>query len=183
MRRILAGLLLFAAVSAALVAVVLLSSGSSVDHTIENSRRIAATLEAGRVFVDSFLAQHGRLPNPTEFEEWSSVQADEVYGARNLRLSVADFSPELIAEFGPPGNDAYSLSLWRGEWDEHYASWARRTSLIFDRSAYFVFGSPLRDAAVPALISVGLFLAARTLWRRAAQQAAAPDGRGLQPRG
>jgi hypothetical protein len=147
---------------------VFLRSNALVANTINNSRKIETVLSAGKHFVDSWALEYGRLPTADEFKAWSSKQQQlpGLYDPRELIFKTDNFPDDVIKKFGPPHPGSYLLSLWRGEWDEYYASWMERTSLVFQKSAYFVSGSALSDSAILAVAGICFLFAGRWLWRR-----------------
>jgi hypothetical protein len=136
---------------------IMLLSNSLIDHTLENSREIQAAFGSTRTYVDSWIAQHGTLPTEAEFQAWTAQQPERVHSARFMELITGEFPEEAIKKFGPAPAGSYLLSYWRGEWTEYFASWAHKSSLEFDRTRYFAFGSAFADFVVFAGSGAGIF--------------------------
>ncbi len=143
-----------------------LLSNSLVDHTLDNSRQIQTAFESARTYIDSWVAQHGTLPTETEFQSWAAQQPETVHSARFIQLMNGHFPEEAIKQFGPAPPDSYLLSYWRGEWMDYYSSWARKTSLEFDRARYFAFGSSFVDFLVFAGSGAAIFAFGLLAWNR-----------------
>jgi hypothetical protein len=149
-------------------AVILLVSDSGVSETIEHSRQIEASFKEAHAFVNDWQSSHGRLPSVTEFEHWANRQPDHAYGPRGIQISIEAFPQEVLTEFGEPSSGAYLFSLWRGEWTEYDPSWSPFSSLIFDKSQYFILGSAFLDSGAISGFGVLILLLARATGRRAA---------------
>ncbi|OUR97526.1 hypothetical protein A9Q81_12640 [Gammaproteobacteria bacterium 42_54_T18] len=52
------------------------------------------------------------------------------------------------------------LEVWRGEWSEFYASWARKNTLTFDVADYYITGSWWADTIATIVFSGLTFLLA-----------------------
>jgi hypothetical protein len=83
-----------------------------------------------------------------------------------MRLELPPFPAEFQAEYGSPPANAYVLSYWRGEWEEHYISWTKKSTVLLDRSAYFWFGSQLIQVIAMCVIALALAMAAFATWPR-----------------
>ena len=139
---------------------------SSVQHTIESSRKIEANFKQAASYVDSHVAQEGRLPTPKEFEAWAKGFPSEVHSINNISLDLPPYGTEFTETHGTPPKGGYVLSYWRGEWEESYVSWTKKSSLVFDQSAYFMFGSSLAQTALGVAFSLLMGFVAFKLWPR-----------------
>lgn len=134
-----------------------LDSGALIDHTIEKSRIIEASFDQCVAYVEQFRQSQSRLPSTAEFADWASQFPARPYTPHGMRLETSDFSAEVQKEFGAPSPNSYLLVMWRGEWEEYYASWAKRSSLVFDKRKYYAFGNKYVDSAAVVCLG-GLFL-------------------------
>ena len=141
-----------------------LGSGALIDSTLENSRSIDTSFNKAASYVEQFQKDHSRLPSAAEFMHWASHFPDRPYTPNGIRLEVTDFPAKSITEFGTPPPNAYLLVLWRGEWEEYYASWAKKSSLTFDKSKYYALGSSYADSAAVLCFGVLLLFAAFKIW-------------------
>jgi hypothetical protein len=134
-----------------------------IDHSIENSRKVHADFQAATRFVDAFRAGHGRLPDGEEFGTWSR---GNVRSGPPLIVTPDEgaFGEEAVALLGRPPRDGYLLRLWRGEWMEYYASWSGQSTLSFNRSDYYLFGSQFLDVPVFALLACIFIVCAYRVW-------------------
>ena len=142
----------------------LFALGDGVDRTIEHSRKIEASFARANDYIESYRRQHARLPSAAEFGAWASSFPSAPYTPKGMRLVSGSFPAEARARFGAPTDDAYLLVYWRGEWNEYYASWAKKSSLEFDPAHYYLLGSGYADGAAIAIIAMLLLLSAVKLW-------------------
>jgi hypothetical protein len=140
--------------------VLVFSSSRLVDETIAHSRELDAMLRSAAEFVAQSRTAQGRFPSRSEFEAWASELPDRAYSAKYVEYSLGSFPEEVLAKFGPPAGEAFLLTIWRGEWNEYYASWADRSTLSFDRPEYFMFGSRWLDSLAFGTASLVLAWAA-----------------------
>ncbi len=71
-------------------------------------------------FVALHKEKFGKLPSTAQFEDWKLQQ-----GWENRALFL-DFNGSLKSEdcpFGTIPSGSYGITVWRGEWNECYASW------------------------------------------------------------
>jgi len=141
-----------------------LGSGAIIESTIEDNRAIEASFQKTAAFVEQFRRDHSRLPNDDEFKDWSGRQPFANYSPIYMELLTDKFPEGVVENFGAPPTLGYVVSYWRGEWNEYYASWTEKSSLIFDASEYYVLGSPAIDAATVIAIFAMLCFAAVKLW-------------------
>jgi hypothetical protein len=139
---------------------------SPVQRTIEKSRAIEGNFKQAAAFVDTHITREGRMPTSKEFETWAEGFPSLPYTINGIRLDLPPYPSELTQKYGQPPKDAYVLSYWRGEWEETYVSWTRQSSLVFDQSAYYMFGSSLAQAALGGAIAVFMGFIAFKLWPR-----------------
>jgi hypothetical protein len=137
---------------------------SSVQRTIEKSRVIEANFKQAAAFVDAHIQQEGRLPTPKEFERWAERFPSRPYTINGVRLDLPPYPSEFTLKYGQPPEGGYVLSYWRGEWEESYVSWTKQSSLTFDQSAYYMFGSSLAQAALGVAFALCTGLGAFKLW-------------------
>lgn len=163
-----------AGLATAAAGLIVFTSSAPINETIAHSRKINRTFTNGVKFVEEWKKAEGRLPSASEFVKWRSQQPNETYGAQHLEFSTRDFPPEAIARFGSPTEGGYLLTFWRGEWNEYYASWANRSSLLFDPAAYFFLGSRWRDLIAFGTAAVFLVLAAIVMWPRRTSASSRP---------
>lgn len=132
-----------------------------IPHTIENGRAINKSFSVASSWIDSFAQRTGRLPTQQEFNVWAVSQPEQVYGVKNLKpiVSASEFPRQVVESFGQPSTGSYVLELWRGEWFEYFASWARASTVDDTRGLY---GS---TAAISALL-IAIGLALRQLSRK-----------------
>jgi hypothetical protein len=141
-------------------------SGKGVENTIQHSREIHASFEKATAFVDMFVKQNGRLPTNTEFEAWANSFPLQPYTPNGMRIFAGPFDAETVRSNGPPPANAYMLVYWRGEWDESYVSWSKRSSLAFDDASYFLFGSRIAEAFIMFVVAALLIGCAWISWPR-----------------
>ena len=164
LRQTLATMIACGALLALVFAIVAGSSSQMIEHTIENSRSILSCFEEGARYVNAVRQATGRLPDSSPF----TVSIPRGAGTRECQLFLdkPPFEGETASIFGPAPADAYLLSYWRGEWFEHYASWADRSTLVFEPRSYYLLGSGIADAAAGVLVALSLLAVARLVWRR-----------------
>ncbi len=133
---------------------------SLVQQTIINSREIESSFTRAAAYVDQHIVEKGAPPTFEEFKAWSKGFSPQPYSIRGISLDLPPYSPEFTTEHGQPPKNGYVLSYWRGEWMEDYISWKKKSSLVFEPAAYFMFGSSWAQAA--AGISLALLLVAST---------------------
>ena len=139
---------------------------SSVQHTIESSRKIEANFKQAAAYVDSHVAQEGRLPTPKEFEAWTEGFPSKGHSINDIRLVLPPYGSAFTESHGAAPKAGYILTLWRGEWEESYVSWTKKSSLVFDQSAYYMLGSSLTQTAVGGIFSLLMGFVAFKLWPR-----------------
>jgi hypothetical protein len=139
-----------------------------VNRTLESSRVIDANFKRAAAFVDQYRETAGRVPTAAEFSKWTEQFPTRGHSIQNIELRTAPFSPEVTARHGSPPADSYALTYWRGEWEESYASWTRRSSMTFDPSAYYIFGSRWMQIAAALAFAIVMLLAALWIWPRRA---------------
>jgi hypothetical protein len=135
---------------------------SSVDKTIANSRKIDSSFQIAAAYVDAHIRETGSPPSRQQFEAWASSFPHEPYTVYGMLLDRSPFPVEFEKKHGQAPKNGYVLSYWRGEWEESYISWTKRSSLVFERAAYFMFSSPVLQAIT--WFSVALVLAASAFW-------------------
>ena len=123
--------------------------------TIEHNRQLDKTFQEAARFVTSYQAQHGHLPSSKVFEAWTTTYPLAPYTSPNsMLLQLDSFPEEAIKEFGPSSKNSFLLVYWRGEWFEYYASWANRSSLVFEPSKYYALGSKYADGFIVIVVAV-----------------------------
>lgn len=167
--RVIVASLAFAVGTAALIFGALYAFGPDLTiETIEHSRSIDNAFRLAARYVDKFEKNNGRKPTTKEFEAWA-VQADELAfspypSLKAMQLKLAPFPKAALDRFGPPPTTAYLLIYWRGEWNEYYSSWADRTSMDFEESAFYILGGKYADGALIMVIGAVVFLLGRLIW-------------------
>lgn len=119
-------------------------------------RRIDALFAEAAQFVEGFERTQGRLPRPSEFADWGARQP-------RLRYQVGDPPRELVQQLGEPAAPTYSLSLWRGEWNEYYAPWLRR-STVEPWDLQWYLATYFSVSIVFFALGAGMLLFAYLLW-------------------
>lgn len=173
-RRLSAACIAFLGLCVIGIGTILGMSGGMIEDTIANSRKIEVMFLSVSSYVDNFREKEGRLPTASEFDSWKLRQPDGVYSVRNVYLDSPNNSEEIVRQFSRPSSGSYLLTYWRGEWFEHYASWAKKSTLVFDKRAYHVLGSSIADGFAAAGFGVVLLAFAGWLWRRPTMR---PNGR------
>ena len=137
---------------------------NSMARTIEHSRLIEASFWKAVTFIEIQEKEKGRLPTSSEFEKWASKYPRRPYTPNGIRFIDSEFPKDAIKEFGDPPSGSYLLAYWRGEWEEYFASWVQKSTLIFDPKRYHMLGSKIADSAVVVLICVLFLFLAVKLW-------------------
>jgi len=132
-------------------------TGKNVKETIKHSREIEVALNTASRFVEEFKQQNNRLPTSAEFTNWTSTFPRRPNTPNGIQILVRPFPSEIEEKYSPAPPRAYVLTYWRGEWDEVYISWTKRSSLVFDESKYYLLGHPLAEGAV-MLFMFGVFV-------------------------
>jgi hypothetical protein len=164
MRRLFSIVVGVAAVLSAATGLLEFGSSKLIDDTVQHSHEIDGAFRGAAGFVSAWRRDHGRLPSRSEFEAWASTQQDRAYSPTDIQYIVGSFPEDIVREFGPPADDAYLFTFWRGEWNEYYASWADRSSLSFDPSEYFIFGSKWLDLLAFGAAGAALAGVAFAMW-------------------
>ena len=157
------------------MAAILAASDEDVEQTIANSRQIESMFTTVASYIDDFRKKEGRFPNVAELDYWKHAQPRDAYSVHEVFLESPGISKDLIQQHGMPPQGAYVLAYWRGEWFEYYASWARKTTLVFDKRSYYVLGSSIADGLAIATFAVLLLVLAGWLWRRPVLQQVPKD--------
>ena len=172
--RILASIVLgLIAIFVALVAIAS-SDKSMYDDTIKSGREIQSAFLTAAARVDAQIVATGAPPTPEEFAIWASSYPSRPHSIKGMRLELPPFSSELLAEYGTSPVNAYVLSYRRGDWEEHYISWAKKSTVVLDRSAFFWFGSQLIQVITMCVIALGLAVCAFATWPRKPRANPAP---------
>lgn len=99
-----------------------------VPREIGRNRRLVRSFASAATWIDDFAEIYGRLPNDDQYKAWATSQPRHFYGVQSIEIvspSNSEFYQEVIDIFGRPTEPrAYALSIWTGEWNEYYASWA-----------------------------------------------------------
>lgn len=121
--------------------------------------KLKVALEQRARYVEDYRQRHGKLPDRQEFEAASKSLDHDFH---QFWLFTIKPSPKEGFHFPawPDGEENYAIAFWRGEWSEFYDSATRKTSL--DESVSAVFWR--RQAAIPFVYSLGLFLAPIAAW-------------------
>lgn len=136
----------------------------TVQHTIEHSRQIDAAFVQAAKYVDENVRATGAPPSPDDFERWAGASPSQLYGVNGMRLDLPPYSHGFTSEHGHPPNNGYVLSYWRGEWEETYVSWTKKSSLTFEPSSYYLFGSAVAQSLFCLLASAVLVFFSLKLW-------------------
>mgnify|MGYP001585664140 FL=1 len=103
-----------------------------IRHTIDNSNKMYSTFIQIDNEVKDYL-KNNINPNPL----WKLNDNDFNFIPRSeFSNYMSDFKEE---NFAPLDSDQYVISIWRGEWNEYYASPSQTTSLHFEVKDYFSF--------------------------------------------
>ncbi|MEK8088089.1 hypothetical protein WNB94_16925 [Aquabacterium sp. A3] len=101
-----------------------------VPHTVENGALISRAFSASAAFIKSFQAANRRLPNDDEFATWKAQQKGVLPMVEGVKLTSPNNLPLDAQEvFGAAPAGSFALSLWRGEWHEHYAPWSQESTV------------------------------------------------------
>jgi hypothetical protein len=127
----------------------------------ERDRHIDELFARSAAFVDGFSRAHGRLPTRAEFSEWKKRGGPSL---QHVQYRTNKPPRELTAALGAPAAPGYYLALWRERWYEYFAPWAGRSTIEPSDLRWYLltYGAP---ATVNLLLSAGLLLLARWLWR------------------
>ena len=131
----------------------------SVPDTLKHDQEINSAFSRTASWVEEFNSNKGRLPSKAELEGWYAAQ-DRSFWLKSIELisNPAHFPDETIKTFGAAPTGGYLLGLWRGEWNEYYASWTK-TSTIGNAKDAILF--VLQWAAISFLLFVLCFF----MWR------------------
>lgn len=149
----------FAVLLAATAAFLLLGMLMTVPTTLEHDKQIDGAFLRASSWVSDFKLKNGRLPANRELAAWSMTQKQSFW-LQSIEL-VSDsrhFPAEAKKAFGIIPSEGYLLSLWRGEWNEYFASWTK-TSTIGDVKDAVLF---VVQGVVGSLL---LFALSFILWR------------------
>ena len=165
MRKIIAYILMIISVLCILLGIFwAMDSGDSVKETINRSRTIQESFEHAAKFVDAYKTENGVLPTSGMFQEWASKFSNKPYSINGMQLYTSNYPNEIIDEFGSAPQGEYAIWMWRGEWAEYYVSWLRKSSLVFDESAYYMLGGPIMDGFGFSLLGVIFLFTAYFVW-------------------
>ncbi|MDH4099338.1 MAG: hypothetical protein OEV28_02035 [Nitrospirota bacterium] len=139
--------------------------GFGAEETIHHNRQIEGAFQTAAKFVVSFQGKYGRLPNNEEFEIWAKRFPTTPYSSpHGMMILDSSFPDEAIKQFGKAPQDAFLLVYWRSEWNEYYASWVNRTTLQFDESKYYAFGSKLAESSILIIIALSALIGGHKIW-------------------
>ena len=126
-----------------------------VPHTVENGEEITRVFPESSRFIKSFQQANQRLPNGAEFDSWQAQQKSKLPRIESVRIiSANDLPLEVQKRFGPPPADSFALSLWRGEWHEHYAAWSNESTVD---SPLWLYASALGLLVISASTTAALW--------------------------
>ena len=130
-----------------------------VPHTVENGEEIYSAFAASSNFIKSFQEANQRLPNEVEFESWKAKQKGATPRIASVKITAANVLP-LNAQrlFGTPPANSFALSLWRGEWYEHYAAWSQKSTID---SPFWLYVAAIGLLSISAFLTVVLWKFAR----------------------
>ncbi len=139
---------------------------SLVESTIANSHAIDDSLRTVAAYVDVQLRNTGSLPTEEQLRSWGHSLPSPLRRIDSMWLEVPPFDREVVRKHGEPPNDGYILKYWRGEWGESYVSWTGETSLTFDSSDYYLFGTARSERIAAVVSCVAFLVAAAFTWPR-----------------
>lgn len=130
-----------------------------VPHTVENGEEITRAFAASSKFIESFQQANQRLPEEAEFDSWQAQQKSVLPRIESVKLiSANDLPLEVQRLFGPSPANSFALSLWRGEWHEHYAGWSNESTID---SPLWLYAWALGLLLISASTTVALWKVAR----------------------
>lgn len=143
-------------------------SGGGVEETVQHAHEIEKSFSLASAFVEDFKKTHGHLPTESEFTAWAGTQPDRAYSAKGMHLltSQSQFPDEVIKRFGSSPQDGYIIEMWRGEWFEYFASWAKASTLELDAKKFYFSGSSIVDGLLILALGVVVGFISRLLWPR-----------------
>lgn len=108
-----------AALTATLTALLLTLGVGLVPRTVSKGEEIERAFLKAAEFIDRSIQSNGRVPTQPEFQEW---RADKGRWVSRMELTKSsDSNADVQMRFRELPENAYVLSVWRGEWSEHYA--------------------------------------------------------------
>lgn len=115
---------------AALATVLFLGMLRTVPDTLQHDAEIESAFLMAASWADAFKRDNGRFPSTRELQTWSATQ-NESFWLKSVELisDPSHFPSEAKKAFGPAPTEGYVLELWRGEWNEYFASWTRTTTI------------------------------------------------------
>jgi hypothetical protein len=141
-----------------------LRSQGSIEETIKTSREIEASFRKASDFVEGTIKATGVLPSKVEFDKWSVKDESMPRGVKGLSIDIPPFSSEFNKKHGFPPKNGYVISFWRGEWEENFISWTGKSTLTFEKSNYYMFGSEFMQGAFFVVLSCLLVVGSFKIW-------------------
>jgi hypothetical protein len=120
--------------------VLVASSDTMFDHTIDNSKEILSQFRRAAAPGANTTGSGPYQVIQTPIED---AQCDDAQFQKNRKLA----------------GDKVLLMIWRGEWMECYSSVSRTSTLTFDRNAYSVLGTLILDQIVFGAVCILSILA------------------------
>jgi len=128
-----------AVVLAAVAAILFLGMLRSVPDTLKHDKEIDQAFLRANAWVGNYKSSEGRFPSKDELAAWSATQPQSFWLKSIELIDTPDYFPnEAIKAFGQAPSGGYLLGLWRGEWNEYFASWTK-TSTISDTKNVVLF--------------------------------------------
>ena len=134
-----------------------------VNQTMGNSKQIAVEFRKAATVVEAYRKRHGHLPTNDEFSAWSDRQPEQRGTYFIIKPGEDEFGVEAVRQLGRPKGE-YFIGMFRGEWNEYYEPAGGRTTLTFDESDYYVFGSRTLDLVLGGLMTLVILGFSKGLW-------------------
>ena len=119
-----------AVILAAVAAILFLGMLMPVPDTLKHDKEIDQAFLRAHAWVGNYKLSEGKLPSKDELAAWSATQPQSFW-LKSIELidNPAHFPNEAIKAFGQAPSGGYLLGLWRGEWNEYFASWTKTSTI------------------------------------------------------
>lgn len=134
-----------------------------VNQTMETSKQIAVEFRKAATVVEVYRKRHGHLPTNDGFSAWSDRQSEQRGPYFIIKPGEDELGEEAVRQLGRP-KEGYFIGMFRGEWMEYYEPLGGRTTLTFNESDYYVFGSRTLDLVLGSLLTLVILGCSTGLW-------------------
>ena len=141
-------------------------SSNLASDSLSKSKKIENIFSYASEKINKYHSEHEHYPTQETFKSWESeLSVFGLYG-EILEYKTSEYPKELIKFFDVPVQPSYALIVWRGEWNEYYASWANKSSLPKKINDYYFTGYKIGDFIFTSILSLISLLISFYVYRK-----------------